>query len=109
MSKQKPHSFIQEFVNFLKAFGIIGLAIAFIIGQAASKVVTSLVNDIINPFIGLFLPDGGELKDLSITVRNSTFLYGDLIATVIEFIIIAFIVFILYKQLVKYKVVEEKK
>ncbi|HZA42551.1 MAG TPA: MscL family protein [Nitrososphaeraceae archaeon] len=41
---------------FLKTFGIIGLAIAFIIGQAASKLVTAFVNDIIDPIIGIFLP-----------------------------------------------------
>jgi large conductance mechanosensitive channel len=39
-------------------FGIIGLAIAFVIGQAASKLVTAFVNDIVIPFIGLFLPAG---------------------------------------------------
>lgn len=44
--------------------GIIGLAIAFIIGQAASKLVTAFVNDIIDPIIGIFLP-GGNLSGLS--------------------------------------------
>ena len=44
----------QEFFYFLKTFGIIGLAIAFVIGQAASGLVTSFVDDIINPLIGLF-------------------------------------------------------
>ena len=43
----------QEFFDFLKTFGIIGLAIAFVIGQAASSLVTAFVNDIIDPFIGL--------------------------------------------------------
>lgn len=109
MAEQQKRSLIQEFVDFLKTFGVIGLAIAFVIGQAASKVVNAIVNDIINPFIGLFLVDAGELRDLSITVGNSTFLYGDLIAVIIEFAIIAFIVFIAYKQLTKYKIVEEKK
>lgn len=75
---------------------MLGLAIAFVIGQAASRVVTALVNDIINPFIGLFLPVG-ELRGLSVTIGNSIFMYGDLIVVIIEFIIIAFIVFITYK------------
>ncbi len=105
--RQQKRSLIQEFIDFLKTFGIIGLAIAFVIGQASSRVVTALVNDIINPFIGLFLPDN-ELKDLSFTIRNSTFMYGDLISVIIEFIIIAFIVFIAYKQLSKYKIIEDK-
>jgi large conductance mechanosensitive channel len=47
-------SLTQEFFDFLMLFGIIGLAIAFVIGQAASKLVTALVTDIIMPFIGLF-------------------------------------------------------
>ena len=48
--------FVQEFMGFLKTFGIIGLAIAFVIGAAASKLVTAFVNDIINPIVGLALP-----------------------------------------------------
>jgi large conductance mechanosensitive channel len=44
-----------EFFDFLKTFGVIGLAMAFIIGAAASKLVSALVTDIVNPFVGLFL------------------------------------------------------
>jgi large conductance mechanosensitive channel len=47
-------SLSQEFFDFLKVFGIIGLAIAFVIGAAASKLVTALVTDIIDPIIGFF-------------------------------------------------------
>ena len=59
----------QEFFYFLKTFGIIGLAIAFVIGQAASGLVTSFVDDIINPLIGLFLP-AGNLDEVSVQVHN---------------------------------------
>ncbi|MGA9170511.1 MAG: MscL family protein [Nitrososphaeraceae archaeon] len=48
----------QEFFDFLKTFGIIGFAIPFVIDQAASKLVTVVVTDIVTPFIGLFLPSG---------------------------------------------------
>jgi large conductance mechanosensitive channel len=47
-------SLSQEFFDFLKVFGIIGLAIAFVIGAAASKLVTALVTDIIDPIVGFF-------------------------------------------------------
>ena len=97
----------QEFFDFLKTFGIIGLAIAFVIGQAASKLVTSFVNDIITPFIGLFIP-AGNLNAAKITVGNSTFMFGDLIANIIDFLIIAFIVFLAYKQLSRFNIVEDK-
>lgn len=94
-------SFVQEFMEFLKTFGVIGLAIAFIIGQAASALITALVNDIINPFVGLLLPSG-DLKTMSFSVGSSKFLYGDLISNMINFLIIAVVVFVAYKQLSKH-------
>ena len=105
-------TFIQEFFDFLKTFGIIGLAIAFVIGQASSKLVTALVEDIINPLVGLFLPSG-SLETLSTKVTNvsgtmSEFKYGDFIANIIDFLIIALVVFVAYKFLSRYKIVEDK-
>jgi large conductance mechanosensitive channel len=105
-------SLSQEFFDFLKVFGIIGLAIAFVIGQAASRLVTALVNDIVDPLIGLFLP-AGSLEQMSVKIPNisgstSQFKYGDLVSNIIDFLIIAFIVFLAYKQLSRYKIVEDK-
>jgi len=100
-------SLMGDFIEFLKTFGVIGLAIAFVIGQAASQLVTSFVTDIINPFIGLFLP-AGSLNAVKITIGNSTFLVGHLIANIINFLIIALIVFLAYKQLSRFGMVEDK-
>ena len=107
-------SMIQEFMDFMKTFGVIGLAIAFIIGAAASKLITALVTDIVNPFVGLFLP-AGDLKAMSVNATSlvgsgeiSQFKYGDLIANFIDFLIIALIVFLAYKQLSKYKLLDDK-
>ena len=105
-------TFIREFFDFMKTFGIIGLAIAFVIGQASSKLVTALVEDIINPLVGLFLPSG-SLETLSANVTSvsgtmSEFKYGDLIANIIDFLIIALVVFVAYKFLSRYKIVEDK-
>ena len=102
----------QEFFYFLKTFGIIGLAIAFVVGQAASGLVTSLVDDIINPLIGLFLPSG-NLDAMSAKVTNisgelTEFRYGHLISSIIDFLIIALVVFVAYKQLSRFKLVDEK-
>ena len=61
LAEQPPvekKSFSKEYMAFLIAFGIIGLAIAFVIGQAASRLVTAFDNDIVDPTIGLFLPAG---------------------------------------------------
>ncbi|MEM2160882.1 MAG: MscL family protein [Candidatus Nitrosotenuis sp.] len=110
---EEKKGFVAEFVHFLKTFGIIGLAIAFVIGAASSKLVTALVTDIINPIIGLALPSG-DLKTLQYSVTNeltgvtSDFKYGDLIANIIDFLIIAVVVFVLYRQLSRFKLVEDK-
>ena len=73
---------------------------------------TAFVNDIIDPMIGYFFP-AGSLETMSVKVTNlagstTEFKYGDLISTIIDFIIIAFIVFLAYKQLSKYRLVEDK-
>jgi len=111
----KKQSLMDQFIVFLKTFGIIGLAIAFVIGAAASKLVTAFVNDIVNPIVGLALP-AGDLAAMKYNVTNpashatSTFLYGDLISNIINFIIIALVVFMMYKILVRYPIfgVEDK-
>jgi large conductance mechanosensitive channel len=96
--------FVKEFTDFLQTFGVIGLAIGFVIGVASSAVVTSLVKDIINPIVGLVLPTG-NLASLNATITSpvsnkpSVFLYGDFISQIIYFIIIALVVFIMYKWL----------
>jgi large conductance mechanosensitive channel len=105
-------TFITQFFDFLKTFGIIGLAIAFVIGQASSKLITALVEDIINPLIGLFLPSG-SLEQLSTKITSisgviSEFKYGDFIANIIDFLIIALVVFVAYRALSKYKIIENK-
>ena len=110
VTEQPPakKTMLQEFMDFLQKFGVIGLAIAFVIGQASSKLVTALVTDMITPLIGLALPNEGDLKAVSFTVGKSTFSYGDLIANIIDFLIIAFVVFVAYKQLSRFRLVEDK-
>jgi large conductance mechanosensitive channel len=98
-----------QFIEFLKTFGVIGLAIAFVIGAAASKLVTAFVTDIINPIVGLALP-AGNLAAMKYNVTNpatqatSTFAYGDLISNIVDFALIAFVVFIMYKILSRYPI-----
>lgn len=112
---EKKKSLLDEFIIFLKTFGVIGLAIAFVIGAAASKLVTALVTDIINPIVGLALP-AGDLAKLKYNVTNtatnatSSFAYGDLISNIIDFLIIAFVVFLMYKIFSRYPIfgVEDK-
>lgn len=65
-----------------------GLAVGFILGGAVSKVVSALVADIINPFLGLALGAAQGLKTASINVGSAQILYGDLLSVIIDFIVV---------------------
>ena len=81
------------FINFIRKQGVVGLAVGFILGGAVSKVVSALVNDIINPILGLVLGAAGDIKTSAINIGSAKILYGDLISVVIDFLIIAFVVY----------------
>src|SRR5256886_15072676 len=103
-ASEKKKGFVKEFVDFLQTFGVIGLCNGFVTGVASSAVVLSLVKDLINPIVGLILPTG-NLSSLNATVTSpvsgkpSVFLSVDFISQIIYFIIIALVVFIMYKRL----------
>ncbi len=105
-ASESKKGFVGEFVEFLQTFGVIGLAIAFIIGVAASSLINAFVTDLINPLIGLFLPSGDlgrlNVNATSISGKVSTFSYGAFISSLLNFLIIALVVFAMYKQLKKY-------
>lgn len=95
-------SFSEEFMEFLNKYGVIGLAIAFIIGGAAGRLVTALVNDLLMPIVAVIVP-GGEWRTTVLQVGPVKFLLGDFVGALIDFIIIALVVFLLSKQLAKTK------
>lgn len=74
-----------------------GLAVAFILGLYLGTVVQSLVKDIIMPVIGLALPGLGNLSTLVATVGKQIFGVGDFLVSVITFIIVAFVIFLIVK------------
>lgn len=96
---KKRLSFVKKFGIFIRTQGVLGLAVAFVLGNSVQKVVTALVNDIITPLISIFIGKASDLKTESITVYGAKFLWGDLLATVIDFVVIAFIVYILVSLL----------
>ena len=95
-------SFSEEFMEFLNKYGVIGLAIAFIIGGAAGRLITALVADLLMPVIAVLIP-GGEWRTTTFMVGPVKFLLGDFAGALIDFIIIALVVFLLSKQLAKTK------
>lgn len=81
-----------EFVKFLNRGNVIDLAVAVILGTAFGAIVTSLVNDIIMPLIGLIL-GGVDFTTLSFGVGGAQVMYGNFIQALVNFLIIAFVVF----------------
>jgi len=84
---------MSEFFDFIRKQGVVGLAVGFILGGAVSKVVSAIVTDIINPTLGLALGAAGDLKTAAINIGSAKILYGDLISVIIDFLVIAFVVY----------------
>ena len=84
---------MKGFINFIREQGVVGLAVGFILGGAVSKVVSALVTDIINPLLGIALGAVGGLKTASFDIGSAQILYGDLIGVIIDFIVIALVVY----------------
>lgn len=84
---------MKGFVEFVKEQGVVGLAVGFILGGAISKVVASLVDDIINPLLGFILGAAGNLNDASARVGRATLHWGSFVNTAIDFIVIALVVY----------------
>lgn len=92
--------FIEEFMEFLKNYQVIGLAVAVIIGAAAGKMVTAMVNDIIMPIIAVVIP-GGDWKTSVLQAGPVKFLVGDFVGAIIDFIVIALVIFLVVKFIMK--------
>lgn len=98
--QEPPKGFRAEFRAFLEKRGIVGLALAVIIGGAAGKLVSALVDDIFMPIITAFIPNG-EWRDLAIAVGSQEIKAGHFVGVLLDFVIIAIIVFAVMKQLEK--------
>lgn len=96
----KPEGLVEEFMVFLSKYGVVGLAVAFIIGGAAGRLVQALVNDILMPIITFFIP-GGAWQESTLTLGPIVLLVGDFVAAIIDFLIIAFAVFWIMKAIEK--------
>jgi large conductance mechanosensitive channel len=87
---------IKEFKEFIMKGNVMDLAVAVIIGGAFGKIISSLVGDILMPLIGLII-GGIDFSSLAITVGNAKVTYGNFIQALIDFLIIALVIFLLVK------------
>lgn len=92
-----PKGLMDEFMAFLSKYGVIGLAIAFIMGGAVGSLVSALVSDIIMPFITFFIP-GGEWEKATLALGPIVLQVGHFVGAVIDFLVIAFVIFWLMKM-----------
>lgn len=96
-----------EFKTFISRGNVVDMAVGVIIGGAFGKIVTSLVNDVLMPVIGVFL-GGLDFSDLIIKVGDATIKYGSFIQTIVDFLIVAFCIFMIVKLFESFKKKKEE-
>lgn len=98
--------FLKEFKEFAIKGNIVDLAVAVVIGAAFGKIVTALNESIISPIIALVIGKGG-MKDFAFTVGNTVFPVGTFIQAIIDFILIALVLFMIIRTINRFKKKEE--
>lgn len=92
--------FLQEFKAFAMRGNVMDLAVGVIVGGAFSAITTSLINDIIMPIIGIFVSEA-SFADLYLYINGAEIAYGNFIQAIINFIVMAFVVFCMVKAVNK--------
>lgn len=98
---------LTEFKSFLKEYKVVGLAVGIIIGLASTAFVKALVDDIVMPLITPFIP-GGAWQTSTLVIGPLVFLWGHFVGALINFLIIAFVVFLIAKYFFKEEKVTKK-
>ena len=97
---------LQEFKDFIAKGNVMDMAVGIIMGAAFTAIVTSLVDDLVNPLLGLFI-GGVDFSSMSAGLGDAQFMYGNFINAVIKFLIIAWVVFLLVKGVNKMRSMAE--
>lgn len=105
---EKSNKLIKEYKEFITRGNVVDLTVGVIIGTAFGKIVTSLVNDVLMPFLGLLI-GGIDLTKLSITIKDANIMYGKFLQSTLDFLIIAACIFLLVKVVTKLSKKEEVK
>ena len=87
---------LKEFKEFISKGNVLDLAVGVVMGSAFSGIVTSLVNDIIMPFVGLLI-GGIDFSGMKATVGKASIMYGNFIQNIVNFLIIAMSIFVFIK------------
>ena len=95
-------SIVKEFSDFAMKGNVIDLAVGVIIGGAFGKIVTSLVSDVLMPTIGLIIGHV-DLSSIALNIGESKIPYGLFLQSVVDFVIVAFCIFLFIKQMNRFK------
>lgn len=98
---------LREFRDFIARGNVLDLAVGIIIGAAFTAIVSSLVDDLVNPLLGLVV-GGIDFSAISFGVNDAQFMIGNFINAVIKFVIIAWVVFLIVKAVNKLRSLDEK-
>jgi large conductance mechanosensitive channel len=96
-----------EFLAFLKQYGVIGLAIAVIIGGKANALVTALVDGVFMPIVTFFIP-GGAWRTATLNLGSVHLLLGPVLGAAVDFLIVAYLVFWFSKKVLREETVTKK-
>ena len=107
MNTEKQKKFWSEFKEFAMRGNVMDLAVGVIIGGAFQKIVSSLVADVISPLLGIF--GGINFENKLLQIGDVQLKYGAFITTVIDFLILAFIIFLMIKLINKVTAIGKKK
>lgn len=100
---------LRGFLDFVREQGVIGLAIGFLLGGAVSKVVSAFVTDIINPILSFILGSTEGLKASYIPLGEAKIMWGDFLSVLIDFLVIAAVIYYGFKGLGLNKIDKKKK
>lgn len=96
--KEKTTGFFGEFKQFIARGNVMDMAVGVIIGGAFSAITTSLINDIIMPLLGI-LTGSISFAELSVTIGGAVVTYGNFVQAILNFLVMAFVVFCLVKAM----------
>jgi large conductance mechanosensitive channel len=99
---------LKEFKKFVSRGNVLDMAVGIIMGSAFTAIVTSLVNDILTPLIGLII-GGIDFSSLSITIGSASIAYGSFIQAIINFLLVALSLFLIVKGINKFHFKKEEK
>lgn len=100
--------FFEEFRTFISKGNVIDLAVAVVIGNAFNAIVSSLVDDIIMPFVGLII-GGIDFSDIKVTLGEANIMFGKFIQNIVDFLIVALTIFVVVKAFNKLQEKTKKK